>query len=148
MKWLLDTNVVSENVSRQANADVITWISEQLPEQIAMSAVTFAELRDGAALTANAQRKAELVNWIEKAVTLSFQERIVPVTIEVLMDWLALIGKLGAQGRPQAAADLLIASTARVHGLILVTRNISDFANTGITLYNPWTNETHKMEMP
>lgn len=148
MKWLLDTNVISESVSRQANADVIAWISQQPPEQTAISAVTFAELRDGATFTAGAQRQAELINWIETAVALSFQERILPVTIDVLMDWLALIRKLGAKGRPQVAADMLIASTARVHDLILVTRNIRDFANTGITVYNPWNDETQKMETP
>jgi predicted nucleic acid-binding protein len=61
---------------------------------------------------------------------------------------MALGRRLGARGRPQSAPDLLLAATARRHELTLVTRNTRDFANTGITVYNPWTDETVKMEAP
>lgn len=148
MKWLLDTNVVSEHVSRRGHDRVITWVERQPREDIAISAVTLAELQDGVATTADEGRRAELTHWINTGVLVMFNERIKPVTTDVLLDWLALMRDLGAKGRPQAAADLLIASTARVNGLTLVTRNTRDFASTGVTVYNPWIDETHIMEAP
>ena len=77
-----------------------------------------------------------------------FNDRIVPVRLRCFWIGFGLTRELGARGRPQAAADMLIASTCRVHDLTLVTRNTRDFANTGITVYNPWTDETQKMETP
>jgi len=148
VKWLLDTNVISENVSRQANPNVEEWIGEQPVEETGLSAVTLAELADGIALTTDQRRKDELTLWLDAGVISRFNDRIVPVSTEVLLDWLGLTRELGARGRPQAAADMLIASTCRVHDLTLVTRNTRDFANTGITVYNPWTDETQKMEAP
>jgi toxin FitB len=148
VKWLLDTNVISENVSRQANPNVEEWIAEQPIGEIGLSAVTLAELADGIALTTDQRRKDELTIWLDAGVVRRFDYRIVPVSTEVLLDWLGLTRKLGARGRPQAAADMLIASTCRVHDLILVTRYARDFGNTGITVYNPWTDETQKTEPP
>jgi len=54
--------------------------------------------------------------------------------------------RLTTKGTPRAAADLLIAATARVHGLALVSRNLRDFAGTGLEVFNPWTGEIHRME--
>jgi predicted nucleic acid-binding protein len=148
VKWLLDTNVVSEHVSRRGHDGVIRWVARQPREDIAISAVTLAELQDGVAATADERRKAELTHWIDTSVLVMFEQRIEPVTTDVLIDWLALMRDLSAKGRPQAAADLLIASTARVHNLTVVTRNTRDFASTGVTVYNPWTDETQIMEAP
>jgi len=148
VKWLLDTNVISENVSRQANKSVTGWIARQPPEDVGISAVTLAELRDGIALTVDERRRSELTLWIDAGIMQLFKERIVPVTADVLLDWLGLMRKFSTKGRPQTAADLLIASTARVHGLTLVTRNTRDFANTGITVYNPWIDKMQEMESP
>lgn len=148
MKWLLDTNVISENVSRQANENVRRWIAAQTLEDIGLSAVTLAELIDGIERTADERRKNELTAWLDAGVISQFRDRTVPVSVEILLDWLGLTRELGARGRPQAAADLLIASTCRVHDLTLATRNTRDFANTGITVYNPWTDETQQMEAP
>jgi toxin FitB len=148
VRWLLDTNVISENVSRPATEKVANWVRDRHPEEIGISAVTLAELIDGIALTTDEPRKSELRLWMDIGILRPFSDRIVPVTTEILLDWIGLTRTLGARGRPQAAADLLIAATCRVHDLTLATRNIRDFANTDITVYNPWTDETHKMEAP
>jgi predicted nucleic acid-binding protein len=52
------------------------------------------------------------------------------------------------RGRPQSAPDLLIAATAQIHGLIIVSRNIRDFADTGVVVYDPWNGQTHRMDAP
>jgi hypothetical protein len=69
-----------------------------------------------------------------------------PVTLEILTDWLTLARQVQKRGASRSAPDLLIASTARVHNLILVSRNVKDFAGTGIVLYDPWSGKTHVMD--
>jgi predicted nucleic acid-binding protein len=147
MKWLLDTNVISEPMRPRPNADVLRWLDAQDPE-LSVSVVTLAELREGATTLSDPARRNRFEDWISEIVIPAFDRRTFAVTLDVLTDFIALGRRLGARGRPQSAPDLLIAATARTNDLILVTRNTRDFAFTGVTLYNPWTNETRKMEMP
>jgi len=147
MKWLLDTNVVSESMRPRPNINVKNWVEAREPE-LALSVVTLAELRDGASTLSDAARRDRLDRWISEIVIPRFDRRTFALTLEVLIEFIALARQLGARGRPQGAADLLIAATARTHGLDVVTRNVRGFANTGITVYNPWTDETQEMEAP
>ena len=147
MKWLLDTNVISESVRPRPNITVQSWVEAREPE-LALSVVTLAELRDGASTLSDAARRLRFDRWITEIVIPRFGGRTFALTLDILTDFMALARRLGARGRPQSAPDLLLAATTRRHGLILVTRNTRDFANTGITVYNPWTDETHKMETP
>jgi predicted nucleic acid-binding protein len=110
--------------------------------------MTLAELRDGADTIADVKRRAAFFQWIETEVESLFGERILEVGTDVLIDWIRLARKLKARGRPKEPADLLIAATARVHDLILVTRNVRDFADTGIVVYDPWHDKTHRMGAP
>ena len=148
MRWLLDTNVVSEGISSNPNATVLAWLARNAEIDAAISIVTLAELRNGLLQTKKLARRRIIQGWIESEVSRSFENRILPLTLDVLIDWLSLAGQLRARGRPQSAPDLLIAATARVHGLILVTRNVRDFARTGVTVYDPFTSEIHRMEQP
>ena len=148
MKWLLDTNVISESVRDRPNPAVLAWLGRRVPEQMAISVVTMAELQDGAWSAANATRRRQLTQWLDQDFPASFAEQILPLTSEILVDWLRLARKLAAKGMTRAAPDLLIAATARVHDLIVVSRNRRDFDGTGIIVYDPWTGETHKMDEP
>ena len=148
MKWLLDTNVVSEAMRPRPDVRVLEWINVQSPDDLAISIVTLAELHDGAAMLLDTRRQQRFQQWIVAAITPSFRERTLVLTLEILADWLRLGRALGARGKPQSSPDLLIAATARIHDLVLVTRNVRDFAFTGITIYNPRTNETRRMESP
>jgi predicted nucleic acid-binding protein len=146
VRWLLDTNVLSESIKPQPDRTVARWMAMHSPDQMAISIVTLAELNDGVQATPGDKRKKELVAWLENFVVPSFQDRILPLAIEILVDWLALARSLQARGRPQMAADLLIAATARIHDLIVVTRDVRHFALTETVIYNPWTGETHNMD--
>ena len=146
MKWLFDTNVVSEAARVQPNRAVIAALSGLPADETAISVVTLAELRDGALTARSEEGRARLFHWIENAVEPSFRERTLGLTVDVLTDWIALSRRLSAAGRPRAAADLLIAATARVHGLIMVTRNWRHFAGTGLAVFDPWNGRTHEME--
>ena len=147
MKWLLDSNVLSEQVRLRPNESVLNWVARRPSDLTAISLVTMAELRVGA-LAAGPRRQRELTQWIEGQVTASFAGRILPVSHDILIDWLRLVRSTAAKGRTRAPADLLIAATARVHSLIVVTRNTRDFTYTGVVVHDPWTDSTHHMERP
>ena len=72
----------------------------------------------------------------------------IPISSDILTDWLRLSRSLRLSGKSKDPADLLIASTARIHGLTLVTRNVRDFADTGVVVYDPWNDQTHRMDPP
>jgi hypothetical protein len=146
VKWLLDTNVVSEHVRPHPNNAVIEWVARRSPEQIAVSDVTIAELRIGAMTTPDDRRRRQLTRWLDDELSAMLGRNALPVTLEILIEWLQLGRNLSAVGRTRAPPDLLIASTARVHDLIVVTRNVRDFDGTGVTLYDPWTGKTHVMD--
>ena len=146
MKWLLDTNVVSEGVRRKPNVKVMSWIATESSRETAISTVTLAELRDGASSVRDEARRQQFAAWIDAEIMGSFGDRTIPLTTEVLLDWVRLSRRLKETRNTRDPADLLIASTARVHNLTLVSRNVRDFAGTGIVVYDPWTSETHRME--
>jgi toxin FitB len=148
VKWLFDTNVVSEGLQRRPDSKVISWIQARAPEQIGISVVTLAELRFGVLNVSNQRRRAEVEDWIERYVASAFEDRILPLTLDILTDWLQLGRRLAAKGKQREPVDVLIASTARIHDLIVVTRNTRHFAQTGVLVYDPWTGNTQQMDNP
>jgi len=148
VKWLLDTNVVSESIRPDPNRKVLAWIAAHPGDELAISILTLAELRDGVARLGTASRQRLFDAWMNTDVMPNFGDRTLPVTLEILIEWLRLSRLLGAKGKPQAAADLIIAATARVHDLTIVTRNIRDFTNTGVVVYDPWSGKTEVMAAP
>ena len=148
MKWLLDTNVVSEGMRVRPNARVRAWIAQRPPEQCAISIVTLAELHEGANLVPTSEQQIIYRRWISDDIVPLFSGRTFPVSIEILTDWLSLARRLRAKGRSKSGPDLLIAATARVHDLIVVSRNTRDFAGAGVTVLDPWTGTSHEMEQP
>ena len=148
MKWLLDTNVLSESVRERPNRFVAQWLSEQPRIALAISLVTVAEVQHGILLTEDAIHARRLSRWVDEEILPFFADRILPITLDITIRWLGLLRASMARRQNRAPADLFLAATARIHNLTLVTRNTRDFANTGITVYNPWTDETHTMEAP
>jgi toxin FitB len=148
VKWLLDTNVVSESVRPDPNRRVLAWVAAHPGEELAISILTVAELCDGVAALGDASRQRAFDAWMNTHILPNFGDRTLPVTLEILVDWLGLSRALNAKGRPRVAADLLIAATARIHDLTIVTRNVRDFIDTGVVVYDPWSGDTHVMDAP
>jgi toxin FitB len=148
VKWLLDTNVISESTRARPNANVIGWISSQPGADLAMSSVTLAELINGASNAGSEAARERLRRWIDTDVAAFFKDVMIDVTVDVLIDWIRVSKSLRMVGKVRDTADMLIASTARVHSLTVVTRNIRDFADTGIVVYDPWNDQTHRMDPP
>lgn len=147
MKWILDTNVISETIGRRPDANVTNWLDRHPADEMAISTVTLAEIRDGIS-SAPERRRRELSPWLDTVVMPSLGDRALPLTLDILIDCIRLCRSLAAERMLRRAADLLIAATARVHELTVVTRNVRHFAKTGIVVYDPWNDETHRMDAP
>jgi toxin FitB len=138
MMYLLDTNVISElRKTRTAKGDrrVRAW-SESIPvASMYLSSITVLELERGTLLMErrDAFQGAMLRSWLEDHVLPAFAGRILPVDTPVALRCAAL-----HVPNPRSYRDSLIAATAMVHGMTVVTRNISDFQPTGVALLNPW----------
>src|SRR5271166_3929537 len=119
----VDTNVVSE--ARRGSREAVAWLRSVEPGSLHLSALTLGEITRGVALKrkSDPQTAARLEEWL-KRLRRDHADRVLPVTDEVAVEW----GRI----------DALIAATAIVHDLILVTRNVGDFDDIGVSLINPW----------
>jgi toxin FitB len=138
MNYLLDTNVISELIARVPNQKVIDWIDSLAPETVYLSVITIGELRKGIEKLAPSRRKDELTVWLESDLLLRFVEKVVNITVDVILVWGELTGRLEREGKPIAAIDSLIAASVLEGHYTLVTRNETDFQFTGVPLVNPW----------
>jgi len=132
---LLDTNILSElRKGLRANARVRTWFGGVGSEEIHLSVLVVGELRRGIERVRgrDARQAAALERWLSRVVT-DHAERILPVDGRVAEQW----GRLTAV-RAGSVIDTLMAATAMVHGLVLVTRNVRDVAWTGVSCLNPF----------
>jgi toxin FitB len=138
MNYILDTNVISELIAKQPNAQVIDWIDRLDPRTVYLTVITVGEIRKGIEKLPPSPRKATISTWLETDLLLRFQGKILAITTDVMLVWGELTGRLEAEGTPMAAIDSLIAAIA-LHGqYTLVTRNESDFQYANISLINPW----------
>ena len=138
MRYLLDTNVISELVSKRPNQRVIAWIDGIDDRLVHLSVITVGEIKRGVEKLPNSQRKGDLENWLNEDLLIRFDNRILTIDVPVILAWGALIADLESRGRALPAIDSLIAATAIHHDLHLVTRNEKDFEGTGVTVINPW----------
>lgn len=139
MSFLLDTNVVSEWTKVRPNAGVLTFLHEVDEDRVFLSVVTLAELRHGVERLPLGHHRALLDRWLCDGLPLRFESRILPVDPAVADAWGRLTAQGEARGRALAVMDALIAATASVHQLTLVTRNTADFENAVKKILNPWT---------
>ena len=138
MTYLLDTCVISELVAKRPNPSVVTWIDTQLPTDLHLSVITIGEIAKGTSKLAPSRRKDNLTNWLNQTLPNRFGERILGIDTATMMLWGDMVGRLEKQGTPMPLLDSLIAAIAIQNSLRLVTRNIDDFAATGIVMLNPW----------
>lgn len=134
LKYLLDTNILSETRRKQADERVLSFISAAEPSALYISVLTHGELRKGVALKKRIDSEVarKLSAWID-GLENSFADRILGIDAPVARLW----GELSAQ-RPRPIIDTLLAATAAVHDLTLVTRNTSDVHDIKVRLLDPW----------
>jgi predicted nucleic acid-binding protein len=137
--WLLDTNVVSElRKAKRCHPGVRAWAEAVQPAACFLSRITVAEVRFGIMLAADPGFRADLEAWLRDGVRAWFGERILDVDEDVLLTWRRLTWGAQKASYTYAQPDALIAATALVHELGVVTRNTEDFRRAGVALLNPW----------
>jgi predicted nucleic acid-binding protein len=136
--FILDTNVVSELrkvKAGKADAGVAAWAAGVPASALYVSAITILELELGVLLVQrrDSAQGALLSTWLNEHVVPAFLGRVLPVDTAVARRCTAL-----HVPDPRTERDALIAATADVHHMTVVTRNVQDFATTGVPLFNPW----------
>lgn len=130
MPWLTDTNVLSELVRPRPNSGVLAWAAGM--ERISVSVVTLEEIMFGLAWKPNPKVREWFGGFFAEAC------EVVPITQPMAERAGVMRGELRAKGITRSQADILIAATAQVLGLTLVTRNVRDFEGCRIDLLNPF----------
>lgn len=134
MKYLVDTDVLSEAMKPHPNPKVINWglINEPL---LAVSPIVLGEVLAGILALPRSKRRDLLVQWFKDEIRLLNSVDIDPHTSEI---WAELVADLRRKGKSMPVKDSLIAASARQHDLILVTRNVGDYQYAGVNLFNPF----------
>jgi toxin FitB len=136
--WLLDTNILSELRCPKPEAKVVSFVAAQALDLLYVSTVTLAEIRFGVELVEHATRRAELGDWLAHKVRPIFEQRVLPVSEDVILKWRLLVEEGRKAGHTYSQPDLFIAATALHHGLTVVTRDAEEFERARVPVLNPW----------
>lgn len=139
MRYLLDTNVLSEPARPRPERRVVEWIQAQSQLDLAISVLTLGEIEKGIALLPSGNRRKALAAWLATDLPRQFAGRVLQVDANVAMAWGGLSAEGRRLGRELPVIDGLLLATAARHGLTLVTRNESDCRERGVPVLNPWT---------
>lgn len=136
--FLLDTNCISELVRVKPEPRVLEWMEAADEGLLYLSVLTLGEIRKGLAGLPQSKRRTHLEAWLEVELQARFSRRILPVDAAVADRWGVLAADAKRKGKALSTIDALLAATALHYNLTVVSRNVSDFANTQIPFLNPW----------
>ena len=134
MKFLVDANVLSEATRPDPNPAVVEWLRRH-ERAIAVDPIILGEIRFGILLLPRGRRRAKLERWFDEGVR---RLHCLPWEVETGLRWAELLARLRTTGRAMPIKNSLVAATALVHGLAVVTRNASDFEKAGLDVVNPF----------
>lgn len=138
MRYLLDTNILSELVKPNPAHRVVTWVSSHPTLDYFVSVLTFGEIVRGTQSMAAGKRRTDLEDWVVHELPKQFLGRVLPVDTEVASEWGRLTAAASSLGRPLPVIDGLLLATAGVHAMTFVTRNASDCKGRGVPVIDPW----------
>jgi len=136
--FLLDTNCISELVRVKPEPRVLEWVEGADEGLRYLSVLTLGEIRKGLAGLPQSKRRTHLEAWLEVELQARFSGRILPIDAAVADRWGFLTAEAKRKGRALSTIDALLAATALHYNLMIVSRNVSDFANTQVPVLNPW----------
>jgi toxin FitB len=136
--WLLDTNVLSELRRPKPDRKVLSFVASQPLDCLYISTVTMAEIRFGIEMQSDASLRADLTDWLTHKVRPMFEQRVLPVSEDIIFKWRLLVEEGRKAGHTFSQPDLFIAATALQHGLTVVSRDVTDYAKARVALFNPW----------
>lgn len=138
MNYLLDTCLISELLKKEPNPAVMAWLDEQDEQTLFLSVLNLGELQKGISKLAEGTKQEELQAWVSHDLAERFSGRIVTVDQETALCWGRLQGNAERRGEKLPVMDSMIAASAAVHGMSVVTRNIKDLERCGVQVCNPW----------
>lgn len=136
--WLLDTNILSELRRKRPEPKVVAFISAQPLEELYVSAVTLAEIRFGIESLPDANKRAELTGWLTHKVRPMFEQRVLPISEDIMFKWRLLVEEGRKVGHTFSQPDLIIAATGLHHGLTVVSRDTGEFLMAHASVLDPW----------
>lgn len=135
---VLDTNVLSEFMRVEPAIRVLAWVDAQPAMDLAISAVTVAEILHGIARLPSGKRKQKLEAHAMAMFEEDFAGRILPFDAHAAVEYATLVADCEAKGRAVSMADAQIAAICRAHGASIATRNVKDFESSGVEIIDPW----------
>ena len=135
---ILDTNVISEITRPVSDSGVIAWLDSLPAEEIAITAITAAELRYGVRRMPDGRRKTGLSEAVNMLITTDFRDRVKPFDVLAADHYADVITAREHAGQPISTSDAQTAAICRVLNATLATRNTADFTGIGVDLIDPW----------
>lgn len=138
MKYLLDTPLLSELMRSHEDDWLVSWMDAFEEEDICLSALTIGEIVKTIEAEAEPDRKKALYLWLNDELLVRFHGRVIPLDMEIVVEWGRVSAECEVKGKPLSAVDGLIAATVRARGLVLITYNRDIFSAAGIEVSDPW----------
>lgn len=135
---VLDTNVISEFMRAEPDANVLAWVDAQPAMDLVVCAITVAEILHDIARLPFGKRKQKLESHAMAMFEEDFAGRILPFDAHAAVEYATLVATCEAKGRAVGMADAQIAAICRAHGALIATRNVRDFEFSGVEMINPW----------
>jgi toxin FitB len=141
--WLLDTNVVSELRKPRPDSKVTNFIAAQPGEMMFVTDVTLAEITYGIEQLSDAARRTDLRLWLERNLRPLFAGRTLAITESVIVRWKTMVVEGQKRGHTFGQPDLFIAAIAALQDLVVVSRDVSEFIEAGVPVFDPWASILH-----
>ncbi|HEX2081624.1 MAG TPA: type II toxin-antitoxin system VapC family toxin [Longimicrobium sp.] len=142
MRFLLDTNTLSEATRDRPDAGVQEWIKDQPEQELAVSVLSLGEIRRGFLLLPDGRKESRLIDWLQQTLAEQFDGRVLSVDEPIAMEWGRLTAEGKRKGRRIPEIDALLVATAVVRDLVLVSRNERHLAGWGPHVINPWSEKS------
>lgn len=138
MKYLLNTCLISELTKKTPNENVVDWLNSINMEDIYISVLTLGKILKGVSKLTDSKKKDRINSWFQTSVIEKFKNNIVNINDDIAIKWGLIEAESETAGQKIPVIDGLIAASALVHDLIVVTRNITDIEKSGCKILNPW----------
>ena len=138
MRYLLDTNVISEWTRPRPDPAVVAWLDAADEDMLYLSVVAFAEIRLGIELLPEGRKRSRISAWLARDLAVRFEGRIIGIEQNIAAAWAVIVARGRLRRATPPLLDAFMAATALVHRMTLVTRNERDLAGLDVPVLNPW----------